>query len=111
MIAQLFTSFQRSISRFCILAVSFVLSFSLIQPVIYAASNNSPQVSEQISSIDLEQKKAERRAAQSKASRAANDEEKAASIGDVINDKLNLDEIVEENAIVDDTAGASDTNQ
>ncbi len=56
----------------------------------------------------LEQKRAERRAMNSQAAQAANDEEAADSLSEVLNKKLNLDEITEENVIVDDARDALD---
>lgn len=110
MITQVSAYFRQAVRRLCIIAVGFVLFFGLMQPAVQAAPEVSSQNAEKVSSADLEQKKAERRAMQSQASRAADTEEEADSIGEVINDKLNLDEIVEENVIVDEARDALDVD-
>ncbi|EDX85591.1 hypothetical protein S7335_3292 [Synechococcus sp. PCC 7335] len=72
-----------------------------MQPAAKAApliSDESTQVS---APDELEAMRAQRRAAQSKASMEANDEVQADSLGEVLNEKLNLEEIAEENVAVD----------
>jgi hypothetical protein len=61
-------------------------------------------------SESLEQKRAERREIQSKASEAANTEESADSVGKALGKKLNLNKIVEENEIVGGVKQALDSD-
>ncbi len=88
--------------------VGVVMFLGLMQPAAQAMpaipAIIMPDTEPTISAESLEQKRAERRELQSKASEAANTEEKADSadsIGETLSEKLNLDEIVEENEIVD----------
>jgi type IV secretory pathway VirB6-like protein len=82
--------------------VGAVLFLGLVQPAVQAAPadmQTSPNPS--MSAESLEQKRADRREIQSRASEAADTEESANSVGEVLKEKLNLNEIVEDNEIVD----------
>ncbi len=99
-------SFRVVAKRLALLIVGAVMFLGLFQTAVYAApvaepSNVSGDPLQPPSPESLERMRAQRREFQSKASRAANDEEKADSGSDVLNEKLNLDEIVEENEIVE----------
>ncbi len=100
MYSRLFLSLQTAIKRLVLFSIGAVLFLGLMQPMAQAAPSSADVPT--LSTESLEQKRAERRAAQSEASKAANSEEEADSIGEVFADKLNLEEIVEENVIVND---------
>ncbi len=96
----------RSITRQLSLAlVGAFVCLSLVQPVAQAASiqnvaNTAGTTLEGTSSDSLSELRAERRKEQSQASKAANTEDKADSFKEAIDDKLNLDEIVEDNVLL-----------
>ena len=100
------SSFRMIAKRLVLLIVGAVMFLGLSQTAVYAApvaepSNVSGDPLQPPSPESLDKMRAKRREFQSKASRAANDEEKADSGREVITKKLNLDEIVEENEIVE----------
>ena len=82
-----------------------VMFFGLVQPAVQAKTQQAEE-SPSVSTQDLEQKRAQRREIQSRASEAANTEESADSVGEALGEKLNLNEIVEENEIVDEAKQA-----
>lgn len=92
-----------------LLLIGTVLLLGLMQPAAQAAP--AGMMDEGVNTLteeSLDQKRAERRAMNSQAAQAANDEEKADSLGEVFKEKLNLEEIAEENVIVDDARDALD---
>ncbi|KPQ34233.1 MAG: hypothetical protein HLUCCA11_15905 [Phormidesmis priestleyi Ana] len=104
-------SFAQAIAQnlahwFVVCLVGVVMMWSLLPPAALAATNNTVPVGEPTTSLSaerLEQKRAERRELQSRASEAADTEKEAAgSIGEVLTKKLNLDEIAEENVLIDE---------
>ena len=108
---------QRIVRKFATRAVSLLIGMTLflgLQLAVEAAPADTPggNPEKTITGESVDQLRAERRAMNSQAARAAIDEEKgsgkADSLGKVINEKLNLDEIVEENVIVDDARDALD---
>ncbi len=93
---------QAAVKQITICLVGVVMFLGLMQPAAQAMpALIMPDGEPTLSAESLEQKRAERREIQSKASEAANTEEKADSINETLTEKLNLDEIVEENEIVD----------
>lgn len=106
-----FRSLRVVAKRLALLLVSTVLFFGLAQTAVYAiAGSAAPSSIPDPSGVSgdplkppspesLEQMRAQRRAFQSEASKAANSEEKASSGSEVLTEKLNLDEITEENEI------------
>ncbi|WP_141242225.1 hypothetical protein [Leptolyngbya sp. BC1307] len=98
--------FRMVAKRLALLIVGAVMFLGLFQTAVYAApvaepSSASGDPLQPPSPESLERMRAQRREFQSKASRAANDEKKADSGSEVLTEKLNLDEIVEENKIVE----------
>lgn len=98
--------------QWAITLIGVVMILLLWQPALQAATTN-PATSEQAFSgykttttQSLEQKRAQRREMQSKASEAADTEKEAGSVKGTLIEKLNLDEIVEENVIVDNLQNA-----
>ncbi len=105
------SSFKRIVKQVALCLVGVVLLLGLMQPVVLAASvDMQTDVNPSMSSESLEQKRAERREIQSKASEAANTEESVDSVGEALGDKLNLTEIVEENEIVGGVKKALDSD-
>ncbi|MGI8936132.1 MAG: hypothetical protein ACR2FS_18870 [Phormidesmis sp.] len=99
-------SFRMVAKRLVLLIVGAVMFLGLFQTPVHAAPSSEPSnVSgdplQPPSPETLDRMRAQRREFQSKASRAANDEKKADSGSEVLTEKLNLDEIVEENKIVE----------
>lgn len=104
---------QRTVRKFAMRAVSLLLGvvmfLGFMQPAVQAAPTEAmgnPETT--ITGESVDQLRAKRRAINSQAAQAANDETKADSLGEVLNDKLNLNEIVEENVLVDETRDALD---
>lgn len=94
---------QTFAKRLMLLIVSTVMFLGLIQPAVQATpSSTAADPLEAPSPENLEKMRAERRAFQSQASQAANSEEEADSVGEVLTKKLNLDEITEENVVAED---------
>jgi hypothetical protein len=94
-----------------LLVVSAVMFFGLMQPALQAApASTATDPLESSAPENLEQMRAERRAFQSQASQAANSEEKADSVGEVLTKKLNLEEIAEENVLTEDANKSIDRN-
>ncbi len=110
MIARIVSAVQFAAKRFLTVALGVILFTGLMQhPPAVAASltTESEMAATQASDNEtLDELRAQRREIQSKASRAADTEDKADSFKEVIDDKLNLDEIVEENVIVEDARDA-----
>lgn len=87
--------------------VGVILFLGLMQPAVQAAQADMPsKANPSMSTEGLDQKRAQRREIQSQASEAANTEEPADSVGEALSEKLNLNEIVEENVIVDEVQQA-----
>ncbi len=85
-------SLQRIAKKLALLIVSAVMFLGLLQPAVQASPIPADQATTQdISPEELAQKRAERRAKQSRASQLADTESKS--------DKLNLEEIAEENVL------------
>ncbi|MGB3297176.1 MAG: hypothetical protein WBA76_02825 [Phormidesmis sp.] len=108
---------QRFVKKLTATVVSLLLGVAMVlgfmQPAAQAAITESignPETT--ITGDSVDQLRANRRAINSQASRAASDEaeaqEKTSSLGEVINEKLNLDEIREDNVLVDDARDALD---
>lgn len=96
------TSFRRMAKRVVLLFVGAVLLFGMVQPAAIAANpRNAVNVEKTMSADELDAKRAQRRAQQSQASQAADTEIEADSLGEVLSDKLNLEEIAEDNLLVD----------
>ncbi len=107
MITQTFSSLKSFAKRATVWFVSMVMVLGLVQPAVLAApASAATDVDQSIDAVSLEQKRAQRRAMQSEASEAANTEGEADSFGEVLTEKLNLDEIVEENEIVEEAQEA-----
>ena len=99
-------SLQQIAKKLALLMVSAVMFLGLLQPAVQASPIPTEQSTTQaISPEELAQKRAERRAKQSRASQLADTEVKANSLGEVLEDKLNLEEIAEENVITNDGNG------
>ncbi len=106
-----FRSLRAAAKRLALLLVSMVLFLGLAQTAAYAVSGSAaPSGIPDSSGVsgdplkppspeNLEQMRAQRRAFQSEASKAANTEEEASSGSEVLTKKLNLDEITEENEV------------
>lgn len=108
MIKRVLVSLRACAKRFVLLSVGLVMLIGLTQPAATAAPLISKE-SMQVSSPDeLEAMRAQRRAAQSKASSEANDEVQADSLDEVLNEKLNFEEITEENVAADKAPNLSD---
>ena len=91
----------------CIAAIALCLG--TVQPQAIAAPSTSTagdQMAMESPSAEAtaDQRKAERRAAQSQRSQAADTDTEADTLSEVIEEKLNLDEIVEENVLLNDDA-------
>ena len=107
---------QKTAKKLAVRAVSLLIGTVLVLGLMQPAAQAAPagMMDEGVNTLteeSLSQKRAERRAINSQAAQAANDEEtqeKGGSLGEVLNEKLNLDEIVEENVIVDDARDALD---
>lgn len=81
------------------------MCLSLLQPAARAASvqimaNTGGTAVESVGSESLSELRAERRKEQSEASKAANTEDEASSFKEAIDEKLNLEEIVEDNVLL-----------
>lgn len=115
MIDRIGSAVQFACKRFLTFALSVILLTGLMQqPAAVAASLTTEAEMSATQSADnetLDELRAQRREIQSKASRAANDEDNADSLKEVIDDKLNLDEIVEENVIVEDAREVLDLDK
>ncbi len=93
--------FKGIAQRFSLCLAGVALLLGLVQPAVQAASvDMQTDVNPSMSTESIEQKRADRREIQSKASEAANTEESVDSVGEALGEKLNLNEIVEENEIV-----------
>lgn len=101
---------QKSAMRAVSLLIGIALFLGLQLAVEAAPADMTGNPEKTMTGESIDQLRAERRAINSQAARAASDEEKgsekADSLGEVINEKLNLNEIVEENVIVDDARDA-----
>ena len=94
-------SLQKIAKRLALLAVGTVMFLGLLQPAVQATPIPTEQSTTQdISSDELAQKRAERRAKQSRASQLADTEKSQ--------DKLNLGEIAEENVLTNEGNGVPD---
>ena len=100
--SHLFTSFRAIAKQFVLFSVCAAMLFGLAQPAAIAVNpRDAINVDEPMSAAELSEKRAERRAQQSQASQAANTEIEADSLGEVFEDKLNLEEIAEDNVLTD----------
>lgn len=101
---------KQAFSLLTLVLLGAMLCIGLLQPAAHAAPalTNEATTAEQAPET-LSEKRAERRQIQSQASRAADLETEADSFEDVIKDKLNLDEIVEENVLLDGDANPDGT--
>ncbi len=103
MISQVFHSLQTLIKRLTILALSVVMFLSFMQTATVAAPRHdaepgiAPGINQPVAGKDIDELRRQRNEWQSQASalhdRNNNDEDK--SLGEVVKDKLNLDEITE----------------
>ena len=106
MILHMVTSLRKTIKQLALVLVSTFVCLGLMQTDLQAAplkgSNSTLDLekTEQVSPDSLSEKRAERRQAQSEASKAANTEDKTDSVGEVFADKLNLEEIAEDNVLL-----------
>lgn len=99
---RIFLFIQAAVKQVAIALVGVVMFLGLMQPAAQAVpALIMPDTEPTLSAESLEQKRAERRELQSKASEAAKAEEEANSASETLTEKLNLNEIVEENEIVD----------
>lgn len=99
-------SLQQIAKKLALLVVSAVMFLGLLQPAVQASPIPTEQsTTQEISPEELAQKRAERRAKQSRASQLADTEVKASSLGEVLESKLNLEEIAEENVLTNDGNG------
>ena len=90
--ASVLLSLQKTVKKLALLVVSAAMFLGLLQPAVQASPIPTEQsTTQEISPDELAQKRAERRAKQSRASQLADTEAKE--------DKLNLEEIAEENVI------------
>lgn len=97
-------SLQKISKKLVLLLVGAVMFLGLAQSAVWAAPiPTSQSTTQKMSPQDLEQRRAERRAEQSKASEDANTEVKE--------DKLNLEEIAEKNAFTNRDKEAPVRNQ
>lgn len=102
-------SIQKAAKKLALLLVGTVLFLGLAQPAVQASPiPTSQSTTQEISPDELAQKRAERRAEQSRASQLADTEVKANSLGEVLEEKLNLEEIAEENVLTNDGNGVPD---
>ncbi len=99
---------QNFATRAVSLLIGMALFFGLQLAVEAAPADMTGNPEKTMTGESVEQLRAGRRAMNSQAARAANDEEKADSLGEVLNEKLNLEEITKENVIVDDARDALD---
>lgn len=99
MLARVFLTLRTVTRRLALMLISAVLILGFAHSVQAAPEADPVQT---MSPEELAQKRAERREFQSEASKASIDEEKADSVGEVFADKLNLEEIAEDNVIVKD---------
>lgn len=107
MVARMSLALRKLTQRLTLLLFSSVLLLGLMQTSVQAAPANmaaDPLV--KMTPEKLEQKRAQRRELQSEASQAADTEEKADSVGEAFGDKLNLEEIAEENPITNNARKA-----
>ena len=90
----------RSVKRLLLAAIVMVMVIGLLQPLALARPTatdaDTPMTQE-----SLAQKKQERREWQQKASASRDAEGDVDSVEEVVDDRLNLDEIVEENQIIE----------
>lgn len=105
MISRIVTSLRSLTRQLLLVLVGAFMCLSLLQPTAQAASvQNVADTADTTlggtSSESLSELRAERRQAQSQASKAANTEDKTDSFKEAIDDKLNLDEIVEDNVLL-----------
>ncbi|MGB3292886.1 MAG: hypothetical protein WBB01_07870 [Phormidesmis sp.] len=100
MLARVFLTLRTVTQRLVVLLVSAALFIGFAQTSVQAAPEADPVPT--ISPEELAQKRAQRREFQSEASKASDQEVKADSLGEVFADKLNLEEIADENEIVKD---------
>ena len=106
MVARVFLTLRTVTRRLVLLLLSAVLVLGFAQTSVQAAPEADPEPT--ITPEELAQKRAERREFQSEASKASINEEKADSIGEVFADKLNLEEIAEENVLAKDNRKGAD---
>ncbi len=105
MISQTVTSLRKAIKQLSLVLTSAFMCFGLMQTALQAAplqggSSTLDLDKTEAISDSLSEKRAERRQAQSEASKAANTEIKSDSIGEVFADKLNLEEIADDNVLL-----------
>ena len=99
--ASVLLSLQKAAKKLVLLVVSAVMFLGLLQPAVQATPIPTEQsTTQEISPDELAQKRAERRAKQSRASQLADTEAET--------DKLNLEEIAEENVLTNDGNGVPD---
>ena len=97
-------SLQQIAKKLVLVLVGAIMFLGLAQSAVQATPIPASQsTTQEISPEELAQRRAERRAEQSKASEAANTE--------VTEDKLNLEEIAEENAFTKGGNGVPESNQ
>lgn len=97
-------SLQTIAKKLVLVLVGAVMFLGLAQSAVHATPIPASQsTTQEISPEVLAQKRAERRAEQSRASEAANTEAKE--------DKLNLEEIAEENVLTNDGNGVPESNR
>ncbi len=106
MISHMITSLRKTIKQLAIVLVGTIICLGLAQTDLHAAplqggrSTLDLDQTEASSPDSLSEMRAERRQAQSEASKAANTEGKADSVGEVFADKLNLEEIADDNVLL-----------
>lgn len=104
-----FLSLQKITKKLALLVAGAVMFLGLMQPAVQASPIPTEQSTTQaISPEELARKRAERRAKQSRASQLADTEVQANSLSEVLENKLNLEEIAEENVITNDSNGVPD---
>jgi hypothetical protein len=108
-VAELFRAMNAIAQKITLCLLVAAMFFGLMQPAVQAGIQQADE-SPSVSAESLEQKRAQRREIQSRASEAANTEESADSVGEALGEKLNLNQIVEENEIVDEVKQALDTD-
>jgi len=113
MFNRVFVSIRSVAKHFVLLSIATVLLLGLLQPAAHAATADvtADPSAQMDSSESLEGMRARRRAEQSEASKAANTEVKADSLGEVFGEKLNLEEISEKNVTADDARKTLDINK
>ncbi len=105
MISRIVLSLRSITRQLSLVLVGALMCLSLLQPAARAASvqimaNTGGTAVESVGSESLSELRAERRKEQSEASKAANTEDEASSFKEAIDEKLNLEEIVEDNVLL-----------